>query len=298
MEQCELLEKSRQKEHQIRGYTLGSSCHFLGSSNGIYPFDVLWNWFRPKLKELAASPEDVKQLRDTILQLAVQGSLTADWRKEHPNVEPASVLVEKIKKEKKRLKEEGKIKKQKPLPEINPEEIPFEVPESWEWVRLGEVINLNYGKGIDKKDRIERGEVPIYGANGVLGYCNKPLINGGCIIIGRKGSAGAVNYIDGACWPSDVTYYIKFNELKAYTSYYCYQLLKSLNLETIAKGIKPGLNKNEVYSIIIPLLPIKEQIEIVNRVDRLMDHCDRMEEELMAKHSLGEKTWASMAASF
>jgi type I restriction enzyme S subunit len=66
--------------------------------------------------------------------------------KQDPNDEPASVLLEKIKAEKAELVKEKKIKKSKPLPPITDEEKPFDIPDNWEWVRVGNIINLFNGK--------------------------------------------------------------------------------------------------------------------------------------------------------
>jgi len=81
-----------------------------------------------------------KNLRQAILQDAIQGKLTEDWRKANPNVEPASELLKKIKAEKEKLVKDKKIKKEKPLPPITKEEIPFDLPEGWEWCRLGDIV--------------------------------------------------------------------------------------------------------------------------------------------------------------
>ena len=92
-----------------------------------------------KLNTLNASfPEMMKK---SILQEAMQGKLVP----QDPNDEPASVLLKKIAEEKKRLIKEGKIKKQKPLPEITEDEIPFEIPENWEWVRLNNCLDVRDG---------------------------------------------------------------------------------------------------------------------------------------------------------
>jgi len=77
-----------------------------------------------------------QQLKSAILQMAVQGKLVP----QDPTDEPASVLLDKIRAEKERLIKEGKIKKEKPLPPITDDEIPFDVPESWEWVHIGEIL--------------------------------------------------------------------------------------------------------------------------------------------------------------
>ncbi len=84
----------------------------------------------------------LKKLRQAILQEAIEGKLTKDWRNENSTVENASVLLEKIKAEKAKLVEQKKIKKQKPLPPIEKDEIPFDIPENWVWCRLGEIAKL------------------------------------------------------------------------------------------------------------------------------------------------------------
>jgi type I restriction enzyme, S subunit len=100
------------------------------------------------LVELASLPGSVPKLRSFILDQAVRGNLTTDWRGEHPEVEPASELLERIREEKRELVKAGKIKKQKELPPVEPGEVPFAVPESWEWVRLGTVAEyIQRGKG-------------------------------------------------------------------------------------------------------------------------------------------------------
>ena len=84
---------------------------------------------------------DTEKLRKKILDLAMRGKLVPQDSQD----EPASVLLEKIKEEKAQLIKEKKIKKSKPLPEITEEEKPFEIPESWEWVRLGEILDVRDG---------------------------------------------------------------------------------------------------------------------------------------------------------
>lgn len=104
---------------------------------------------------------DAQALREKILDLAMRGKLV----KQDPNDEPASVLLEKIKAEKAELVKEKKIKKSKSLPEITDDEKPFDIPDSWEWVRLDEINTYN-GKSVhpDKEPtkNFELYNVPIY----------------------------------------------------------------------------------------------------------------------------------------
>lgn len=84
---------------------------------------------------------DAQALREKILDLAMRGKLVP----QDPNDEPASVLLEKIKAEKEQLIKEKKIKKSKPFAPITDDEKPFDIPDSWEWVRLGDVLSLENG---------------------------------------------------------------------------------------------------------------------------------------------------------
>ncbi len=94
-----------------------------------------------KIRDENSDKTELPQLKQAILQEAIQGKLTADWRAENPDIEPASELLKRIQAEKARLIDAKKIRKEKTLPEVTPDEIPFEIPKSWEGCRLGEIIN-------------------------------------------------------------------------------------------------------------------------------------------------------------
>src|SRR5690606_23453331 len=88
------------------------------------------------ISEIDSQETLLTQLRQSILQDAIQGKLTAEWRKQNSDIEPASELLKRIQAEKEQLIKEKKIKEAKPLPKIKEDEIPFEIPESWEWCRM------------------------------------------------------------------------------------------------------------------------------------------------------------------
>ncbi len=229
---------------------------------------------------LAEAPNGVPKLREMILQLAVQGKLVP----QDPKDESASVLLEKVKAEKTRLVADRKIRKPKPGPPIEADDMHYKLPARWTWVRIGDFLDFNYGKGIPKINRVSSGDVPIYGANGILGYHDTALIEQECIIVGRKGSAGALNRVYGPCWPSDVTFFVFPPNGTAFE--YIYLLLKSLNLENFAKGIKPGLNRNTAYRLVTSLPPLAEQHRIVAKVDELMVRCDELESQQNKRNSV------------
>ncbi len=220
---------------------------------------------------LAEAPNGVQKLREMVLQLAVQGKLVP----QDPKDEPASVLLEKIKAEKKQLIKKTKNKKSKPLPPIQSHAISHDLPESWVWVRTGDLLELEYGKGLPKETKNESGNVPVYGANGIKRYYKEAYTKEPSIIVGRKGSAGAVNKVYKPCWPLDVTFFIQPSKFLDFE--FIFELLKSLSLEKLAKGIKPGLNRNEVYNLPIGLPPFNEQKRIVAKVNELMALCDELE---------------------
>lgn len=96
---------------------------------------------------LIEAPGGINALRQMILQLAVRGKLVS----QNPDDEPASVLLDRIAEEKKRLQKEGKLKRQKKLPPIDEDEVPYEVPQGWEWKRLGSITHNLGQKKPDKR---------------------------------------------------------------------------------------------------------------------------------------------------
>lgn len=122
---------------------------------------------KKKNEELILEITDQKsllsQLKQSILQEAIQGKLTAEWRSQRQaagiKTEPASQLLKRIQAEKARLIKEKKIKKEKPFPPITEEEKPFELPEGWEWCRLGDIGEINPRNYIE--DSTEASFIPM-----------------------------------------------------------------------------------------------------------------------------------------
>jgi len=105
------------------------------------------------------------------------------------------------------------------------------------------------------------------GSNGIDGYHNDFLIESPAIIIGRKGSAGKIVYIEKNCYPIDTTFYVRLNE-KCSLKYLFYVLLK-LELDKMIKGIGvPGLNRNDVYQIQIPVPDLATQQALVAEIEK------------------------------
>jgi type I restriction enzyme S subunit len=132
--------------------------------------------------------------------------------------------------------------------------------------KLGDVVTLEYGKPLPPAERVEGGPIPVLGANGVKAACDRALVEGPGIVVGRKGSAGAVNLTNGPFWPLDVTYFVNHDPAET-DLMFIYFVLQSLELPSLARGVKPGLNRNDAYALPIYVPPLDEQRRIVATLD-------------------------------
>ena len=138
--------------------------------------------------------------------------------------------------------------------------------KGWKEISVGEILQLEYGKPLDRSARKPNGRFPVYGANGEKDRTDKFYHAERSIIVGRKGSAGEINLTEKKFWPLDVTYFVTFDEQR-YDLRFLYYLLTTLDLPKLAKGVKPGINRNEVYSQITRVPPLPEQQRIVGILD-------------------------------
>lgn len=137
----------------------------------------------------------------------------------------------------------------------------------YETVDLGSLISLEYGKPMKKENRTGEG-FPVFGSNGIVGFHSEYLVEGPCIIVGRKGSAGAVTYSNENAFPIDTTFFVKL-KTDLVSLKYIYYTLKKLPLETlnVQSGV-PGLNRNDAYDLKVPLPPLEIQNELVKEMDK------------------------------
>ena len=135
-------------------------------------------------------------------------------------------------------------------------------------LRFDDVCTLEYGSSLPKSDRRD-GPYPVMGSNGVTGYHDEFTVEGPAIVVGRKGSAGEVTWVDGNCYPIDTTYYVKQRDPAVSDLRYLYSILCSLDLPSLRGGAGiPGLNRTEVYEKHqLPLPPLEVQREIVAEIE-------------------------------
>lgn len=232
-------------------------------------------------------------LRALIMDFAVCGKLV----EQDSSDEPASRLLDAIAAERAHLIANKKISKPKKLEPISVDEL--SVPKSWVVARFGNIFSLEYGDNLPEKKRSGTGEFDVYGSNGVVGSHEKCSVNAPCLVVGRKGSAGAINKALNPCWVTDVAY--SCIPPKGVDLHFQYILFRTLRLDGLGKGIKPGLSRNEVNALAIPLPPLAEQKRIVAKVDELMSLCDALEREsegaLTAHQTLVESLLATLTTS-
>ncbi|MGA3439251.1 restriction endonuclease subunit S [Lactiplantibacillus plantarum] len=136
-------------------------------------------------------------------------------------------------------------------------------------VKLGDIISLNYGKSLTKKNRIP-GNVPVYGSSGITDYHDKPLVDAPSLIIGRKGSIGSVFLSEVPFYPIDTTYFAKESDLNGLDLHFAYYFLKFLPLsEMNTDSAVPGLNRNNFYSLDVVIPDIKSQKIIAFFLDQI-----------------------------
>lgn len=128
------------------------------------------------------------------------------------------------------------------------------IPKGWRVGTLGDILNLNYGKALTTKNRID-GKIRVYSSAGITGFHNKALINAPSIIVGRKGTIGTVYYSTEPSFCIDTAYYASQKDCR-FPLLLMYQLLKELNLNRYNEdSAVPGLNRNTVYAINIIIPP-------------------------------------------
>lgn len=141
-----------------------------------------------------------------------------------------------------------------------------DIPEHWKALSLKRVARLVYGSSLQSEIR-ENGNIPVYGSNGIVGYHKIAITKSPCIIIGRKGSHGKINFSTSPCFPIDTTYYIDQSTTNHLIEWLAYSL-QILNLDDTSQdtGV-PGLSREDAYSKILPTPPPIEQQIIADFLD-------------------------------
>ena len=246
-----------------------------------------------KLEQLNAKfPEDMKK---SILQYAIQGKLV----EQRPEEGTGEELYQQIQTEKQRLIKEKKIKKEKPLPEIAEDEIPFEIPDSWRWCYVGDLFNHNTGKAMNSsaKKTDKPGAIrPFITTSNV--YWNsfdfsvvkemffsddeveRCTVTKGDILMCEGGAyfgrTAIWNYDYDICFQNHVHRLRPYQEIDLMFFYHIFFFYKSMNMMKAKGTAMPGLSSITLHQMIIPLPPLAEQKRIVAKLEEILPLCERL----------------------
>jgi len=252
---------------------------------------------------------NLSNLRQAILQEAVQGKLTAKWRDANPSVEHASELLKRIEAEKQQLISEKKIKKEKPLPSIEEEDIPYNLPAGWVWCRVGNILktlsdyhaNGSYKILKQHTQLLDEEDYAImlrttnfhnknrtnykYITQEAYEFLDKSKLYPGDIIMNKIGDPGTVFWVDDRGKPMSLAMNLfllraaKYGELNRIL--YLFLIGNKSYVKSFAAGTSTQtITKDAVKELIFPLAPIEEHKVMVEKVNSLMTLCDELEQQI------------------
>ena len=228
-----------------------------------------------------AFPESLKK---SILQEAVQGKLVP----QDPSDEPAEALLERIRAEKQRLIKEGKIKKNKHesvifrrdnshyekldgVERCIDEELPFEIPETWAWVRIGTILSVSSGDSLTVAQMNSAGSIPVYGGNGIAGTHDKWNVCHRTLVIGRVGYyCGATHITEPFAWVTDNAFITHFDEELLQMKWLKFLIDYLEPRKRASSTAQPVISGKLLYPMLVPIPPLNEQHRIVQRIEELL----------------------------
>jgi type I restriction enzyme S subunit len=242
-------------------------------------FEQAWSRIADHFDTLFTTEPSIDQLKQTLLQLAIMGKLVP----QDSSDEPAIDLLKRITSERIQSTKQGKGRQELDLHSIDQDETPYELPNGWEWVRLGQIINISSGDGLTSAMMNSAGEIPVYGGNGVTGYHDKANVTTPTLVIGRVGYyCGSVHITPETAWVTDNAFVTTFSKNNIYLNFLTW-LLKGTNLkENENATAQPVISGRKVYPIVVGLPPKNEQHRIVAKVDELMALCDALKARIVA----------------
>ena len=163
-----------------------------------------------------------------------------------------------------------------------------DLPEGWREVALGALTKIKYGKSLDKSLRDDSGQFPVVGSAGVMTMTNEPLISEPCVIVGRKGNVGAVQYFPNGCHPIDTVYY--FVAPESIEANFLNLSLESKKLKDLDSSTAiPSLRREDLEGVLLLVPPLAEQERIV---EILEEQFSRLDSALASVKAVREKAKA------
>jgi type I restriction enzyme S subunit len=297
---CDQLDDCQEKASTKYESLNDAALEKLLSSKTIDEFAGHWQFLCNNFDLIYKDPAHVNKLRRAILQLAVQGKLVP----QDPNDEPASELLKRIKAKKEKLIAEGKIKKQNPLPPITEDKIPYELPRGWEWVRLGELGEINPRINVDN-DEVDVSFIPMkmisekYGTphsfdrrkwaevkKGFTYFMNNDVGLAKITPCFENGKSTVFKGLLNGVGAGTTELHIFRQDPKLILPEYvliffkCPKFLNDAKEKMTGTAGQKRVPRDFVRLVPFPLPSISEQKRIVAKVDQLMNLCDELETRL------------------
>ncbi len=302
---CDRMETSRKEQEATRDRLTAAS---LARLNAPDPDPAVFQnhtaFVLNNLTSFTTRPDQIKALRQTILNLAVRGKLV----EQDPEDEPAGELLRRIAAEQVALEKSGSIKKTKPLPPVSTADAPFDLPVGWTWARFPEIGTFGRGKSKHRPRNdpvlyedgtypfIQTGDVARSGGSietysslyNDVGLAQSAMWPAGtlCITIAANIADSGILTFD-ACFPDSVVGLIVHDNFEdaRFFEYFLRTAKNDLH-EFAPSTAQKNINLGILMEVLIPLPPLAEQRRIVAKVDELMAVCDRLEASL----ATGEET--------
>jgi type I restriction enzyme S subunit len=292
---CDKLEEERNRRSKLQLQINSAAINNLINAPDEASFNDAWNYIANHFDTLYTTKQNVTDLKEVILNLAMRGKLVL----QDENDQSALELHKEILLEKDNLIKNGSIRKQKELPVIKKEEITFEVPKNWKWVRLNDFGTWKSGSTPNrsnssfyegkipwvKSGEVKQGRIRITSetiTEYALEKCSLHINPIGSVLIAMYGAnigeAGvleieaATNQAVCAC-----------NIFKGIDNNYLYNLLLSLKKNFISQGAgaaQPNISREKIINTVVPLPPYEEQKRIVKRINQLFNLCDNLEKNI------------------
>ncbi|WP_338658550.1 restriction endonuclease subunit S [Paraclostridium sordellii] len=312
MEFCDNLEAQLEKKVKYGSLSAKSVLNGVSNCSSYEELEEALRFIIDNFKDLTLADGTVGELKNAILSLAVKGKLVPRDESD----EPASALLERIREEKEKLVKDKRIKKEKILPQISEDEIPYELPKGWEWIRMRELAqNIHYGYTASAKTNntgVKFVRITDIQNNMVnweaVPYCDiddKKLesckLENNDILIARTGGTIGKSFIVENVEYSAVfaSYLIRVIPLKSINPRYLKLFLETplywRQLISKSQGTgQPNVNAVSLSELVMPLPSINEQERIIDRVEKLMKVCEKLELRIEKSKKYSEKLMESI----
>ncbi|MER8452762.1 restriction endonuclease subunit S [Mesorhizobium sp. M1428] len=273
---CDRLEAARAGREGVRDRLAAASLARLNAPDP-ETFQADAGFALDALPALTTRPDQIKALRQAILNLAVRGKLVP----QDPKDEPAFELLKRIRAWQRREIEQKRIRApRKPLAPIKADDSQYPKPTGWAFARLGELIYIQSGDGLTAAN-MKDGPVPVFGGNGINGYHDQSNVYQPTIVIGRVGYyCGSIHVAPPSAWITDNAFITHFSQGDIYLRFLVL-LLTGTNLKEDENATaQPVISGSKIYPIVVGLPPLAEQHRIVAKVDALIALCDQLEASL------------------